>query len=318
MKILITGAAGFIGSNLIDSLIKDNQYQIIGIDNFDNFYEREIKVANLKNALGNINFSFYELDILDRINLTNLFLDSCPDIVIHLAAKAGVRNSIQNPISYFEVNVLGTLNVLEAMRISESKKMIFASSSSVYGNCKDVPFREDMNVDNPISPYAASKKAGELLCHTYHHLYKMDIFCLRFFTVYGPRQRPDLAIHKFTKSIFRHEEIPLYGYGQTRRDYTHINDIIKGIKKSIELLKGYEILNLGGSKPISLEYLVNLLESITGKKARKKFLPIQDGDLLQTYADISRAREILGYTPEIEFEEGIIDFVNWFKQNNHV
>jgi UDP-glucuronate 4-epimerase len=312
-RVLITGAAGFIGSSLTDVLLNRGSYQIIGLDNFDDFYEREIKISNLKYAFLYKNFSFYDLDLRNKESLNELLQKINPEIVIHLAAKAGVRPSILDPQGYFDVNVHGTLNILEAMRMSDIKKLIFASSSSVYGNCKIAPFSEEMNVDNPISPYAASKKAGELLCHTYHHLHAMDIFCLRFFTVYGPRQRPDLAIHKFTKALLNGDEIPFYGDGSTRRDYTHINDIIHGIEKAIENLQGHEIFNLGESHTTSLEELVASLERATGKKAIKKMLPLQDGDVFQTYADISKAKNILGYMPSTDFNEGILDFVQWYK-----
>lgn len=314
-SVLITGASGFIGSSLTEKLLKRGNHQIIGVDNFDDYYDKSIKVVNLKSALSNSDFTFYELDIRDAHSLIDIFQIAKPDVVIHLAAKAGVRPSIQDPMGYFDVNVRGTLNVLEAMRISGTKKMIFASSSSVYGNGKVVPFNEDMNVDNPISPYAASKKAGELLCHTYHHLYDMDIFCLRFFTVYGPRQRPDLAIHKFTKAIIEGTEIPFYGDGTTRRDYTHINDIVHGISNAIDRLKGYEVINLGESQTTSLEELVCILEDVIGIKANKKRLPMQDGDVFQTYADISKAQNILGYQPSTDFKDGIIDFVEWYKRS---
>jgi len=315
IRILVTGAAGFIGSSLTDMLLKNEDHQIAGVDNFDEYYGKSIKKSNLESALNNPNFTFHELNILDAQSISMNFQDVKPDIVIHLAAKAGVRPSIQDPMDYFDVNVRGTLNVLEAMRSSGTKKMIFASSSSVYGNGKVVPFNEDMNVDNPISPYAASKKAGELLCHTYHHLYDMDIFCLRFFTVYGPRQRPDLAIRKFTKAIIEGTEIPFYGDGTTRRDYTHINDIVHGISNAIDRLKGYEVINLGESQTTSLEELVCILEDVIGIKANKKRFPMQDGDVFQTYADISKAQTILGYQPSTDFKDGIIDFVEWYKRS---
>jgi len=318
MNILITGVAGFIGSSLTDRILNVGGNQVIGLDNFDNFYDRKIKLANLKYALFNRNFSFFELDLRSKESLNELFQKISPDIVIHLAAKAGVRPSILDPQGYFDVNVHGTLNILEAMRSSGIKKLIFASSSSVYGNNDIAPFSEGMNVDNPISPYAASKKAGELLCHTYHHLHAMDIFCLRFFTVYGPRQRPDLAIHKFTKALFNGDKIPFYGDGSTRRDYTHINDIIHGIEKAIDNLQGYEIFNLGESHTTSLEELVAILEQATGKKANKKIFPMQEGDVLQTYADISKARQILGYTPTVKFEEGVFEYVKWFRKTHNV
>lgn len=315
MNILLTGAAGFIGSSLSDSLLKKGNIQIGGIDNFDEYYPKSIKLTNLESAMHNSNLTLYDIDIRDAKSLNKVFHDIKPDIVIHLAAKAGVRPSIQDPIGYYDVNVRGTLNVLEAMRISGTKKLIFASSSSVYGNGMVVPFSENLNVDNPISPYAASKKTGELLCHTYHHLYDMDIFCLRFFTVYGPRQRPDLAIRKFTKAIIEGAEIPFYGDGTTRRDYTHINDILHGLSNAIDRLKGYEVINLGESHTTSLEELVCILEDAIGKKANIKSLPMQDGDVFQTYADISKAKTILGYLPSTDFKDGIIDFVEWYKRS---
>lgn len=316
MIIFITGAAGFIGSSLTDMLLKNGNHQIIGLDNFDDYYDKCIKAANLESAFSNSDFIFYDSNILENQSLNRIFANTKPDIVIHLAAKAGVRPSIQDPMGYFDVNVKGTLNVLEAMRITGTKKLIFASSSSVYGNGQIVPFSEDMYVDNPISPYAASKKAGELLCHTYHHLHNMDIFCLRFFTVYGPRQRPDPAIRKFTKAIIEGTEIPFYGDGTTRRDYTHIDDIVQGIEKAIDRLKGYEVINLGESHTTSLGELVRILEEAIGIKAQKKMLPMQEGDVFQTYADISKAKNILGYMPSTDFYEGIIDFVRWYKTNN--
>jgi UDP-glucuronate 4-epimerase len=249
------------------------------------------------------------------------FLNSCfsgfrPDIVIHLAAKAGVRPSIKNPASYYDVNVNGTLNMLEAMRKNKIGRMLFASSSSVYGNNKKIPFAESDNVDFPVSPYAASKKACELLCHTYHHLFDMDIFCLRFFTVYGPRQRPDLAINKFTRALLNDEPITLFGDGSTSRDYTHISDILQGIGQAMENLKGFGIFNLGESNAISLKELVALLENSTGKKADIKYLPMQDGDVLRTFADISRAKSVLGYNPVVNIADGISNYVEWVRVNN--
>lgn len=304
----MTGAAGFIGSNLVDFLLK-TENQVMGIDNFDPFYDKAIKQHNLKDALKNPGFRFTEGDIRDP-----LFIDDCltgfrPEIIIHLAAKAGVRPSISNPQEYFNVNVTGTLNILEAMKKNSIKKMIFASSSSVYGNNTNVPFSETDNVDYPISPYAASKKAGELLCYTYHSLYRFDIFCLRFFTVYGSRQRPDLAINKFTNALLKDEQILLYGDGSTSRDYTYIDDIIKGITGSITNLKGYEIINLGESKTISLKNLVSVLEKYTKKKARLKYLPMQDGDVIQTFADISKAKKLINYMPQVDIETGIQNYI---------
>ncbi len=268
-----------------------------------------LKKHNIENAVKNPDYDFNEGDIRDAE-----FIDRClkiykPDIIIHLAAKAGVRPSLVNPQEYYDVNVRGTLNLLEAMRNNHIKKMIFASSSSVYGNNVKVPFCETDNVDYPISPYAASKKAGELLCHTYYHLYNFDIFCLRFFTVYGPRQRPDLAIHKFTSALLNDEFITLYGDGSSRRDYTHIYDIIQGIEGAIKKLKGFDIFNLGESATVSLINLVAILEKYTNKKARIKYLPVQAGDAIQTFADITKAKEKLSYNPVMDIETGLMEYV---------
>lgn len=311
-KILVTGAAGFIGSNLVDSLLSD-EFQVYGIDNFDPFYERRIKELNIAEALKCPGYQFAEGDIRDEGFMSRCLVDFLPDVIIHLAAKAGVRPSLANPGIYFDVNIMGTLNILEMMRKHGVNKLIFASSSSVYGNNKKVPFAESDNVDFPISPYAASKKAGELLCHTYHHLYGTDVFCLRFFTVYGPRQRPDLAIHKFTKAALNDDIIYLYGDGSSSRDYTHIQDIIKGINGAIEKVRGFEIFNLGDAKPVSLSDLVKLIEKYSGKKLNTKNLPLQEGDVLATFADISKARKVLDYLPQIDIESGIKTYFDWIK-----
>lgn len=315
IKILITGAAGFIGSNLTDSLLNLG-HAVLGIDNFDSFYGRSIKEANIRVALQNNSFTLMEGDIRDKEFLDKCFSFFKPELVIHLAAKAGVRPSIANPVEYYDVNVMGTLNILEIMKKYNLKKLIFASSSSVYGNNKKVPFSEADPVDNPISPYAATKKAGELLCHTYHHLYDFDIFCLRFFTVYGSRQRPDLAIHKFTKAILENETITLYGDGSSRRDYTHIDDIVEGVLDAMKNLKGFDIFNLGESDTTPLLNLVSIIETATNKKAILKFLPMQDGDVVQTYADISKSRKFLGYNPKVKIEAGIERFVDEFSVIN--
>jgi UDP-glucuronate 4-epimerase len=319
IRIFVTGAAGFIGSNLVDALLESGN-KVFGIDNFDTYYERSIKEGNIRNAKNHQEFQFKEGDIRDGTFLNNCFAKFNPDLIVHLAAKAGVRPSIINPQDYYDVNVMGTLNLLETMRKHNVRKIIFASSSSVYGNNTKVPFSEADNVDYPISPYAASKKAGELLCHTYTHLFSFDVYCLRFFTVYGPRQRPDLAIHKFTKALFNNETIPLYGDGTTKRDYTHISDILQGIMSSIDRIKhltGYNIFNLGESRTISLIELVKLLEKYTGRKAKLNYLPLQDGDVSQTYADISKAREILKYSPGISIEKGLEDFTKWYISVNN-
>lgn len=314
MNILVTGAAGFIGSHVGEYLIgKGNS--VIGLDNFDGFYSRKIKESNLKVLLQSKQFSFREADIRDRKALDDIFARTPIDVVIHLAAKAGVRPSIDSIEEYYDVNVSGTVNLLESMRIHGVKKMIFASSSSIYGNNTKVPFSESDRVDNPISPYASTKKSGELLCHVYSHLHHFDITCLRFFTVYGPRQRPDLAIHKFTGLIDEGAPIPFYGDGSTSRDYTYIDDIVKGIYCALEFLDGFRIYNLGESRIINLSVLVNTIEKALGKKAVLNHLPLQPGDVSRTYADISKAKAEIGYHPSYEFEAGIEEFIAWYRNN---
>jgi UDP-glucuronate 4-epimerase len=311
-RILITGAAGFIGSNLADDLLQ-NGFRILAIDNFDPFYKRSIKETHIKEALKNPEYQFEEGDIRDPEFMGRCFKSFKPDVIIHLAAKAGVRPSLHDPHLYFDVNVMGTLNVLDMMKKYNLSKMIFASSSSVYGNNMKVPFAETDNVDFPISPYASSKKSGELLCHTFHHLYDFDVYCLRFFTVYGPRQRPDLAIHKFIKAILEDDYIYLYGDGTTSRDYTYIDDIINGIKGAIKKVKGFEVYNLGDSRPVQLSDLITLIEKSAGRKARLKYMPQQEGDVTRTFADISKARRELGYNPNTDIESGIKKYFDWFK-----
>ncbi|MDP4222310.1 MAG: GDP-mannose 4,6-dehydratase [Bacteroidota bacterium] len=314
-RILITGVAGFIGSSLADNLIRNNCI-VFGIDNFDPFYERSVKEKNIADVSKQPGFSFQEGDIRDSHFIERCILEFRPDVIVHLAAKAGVRPSIKDPATYYDVNVAGTLTILEVMKKNSIKKMIFASSSSVYGNNEKVPFSEKDNVDYPISPYAATKKAGELLCHTFHHLYEMDIFCLRFFTVYGPRQRPDLAIYKFTRAIMKEEPLTLYGDGTSSRDYTYIDDIVHGIKLAISRVRGFEVINLGDSEPVSLGELVRLLEKITCRKAVRHYLPAQEGDVFRTYADIRKAGKMLNYKPATNIESGIARFVEWFRENN--
>ncbi len=310
MRILVTGGAGFIGSNLVDKLLIDG-HEIACVDNFDKFYSRTIKEKNIENALRNSNFHLKEVNITRYEELEKVFSDVKPELVIHLAAKAGVRPSIVDPAGYYQVNVIGTLNVLEAMKKNNVKKMLFASSSSVYGNNLKVPFSESDPVDNPISPYAATKKSGELLCHTYHYLYNFDIYCLRFFTVYGPRQRPDLAIHKFTNKILQGEEIDIFGDGSSSRDYTYIDDIVGGLMSCIDKLKGFEVINLGESQTITLKEMLSLLEESLQIKAKTRTLPMQQGDVNRTFADISKAKALLNYAPKWDVKSGILEFVKW-------
>lgn len=307
---LITGAAGFIGSTLVDRLLS-SENQVYGVDNFDPFYGEEIKRRNIKDALANDKFVLYEGDFGDAALLDKIFSAGEFDCVIHLAAKAGVRPSILDPKGYYQVNVMSTLSLLEAMKRNNLTKLVFASSSSVYGNNDSVPFQETDSVDEPISPYASTKKAGELLCHTYHHLHGFDIFCLRFFTVYGPRQRPDLAIHKFTERILKNDQIELYGDGSSARDYTYVDDIVEGVCAAMEKVKGFEVINLGESNTIQLKDLVSKLENVIGKKAMIKRMPEQPGDVKRTYANISKAKQLLGYSPRVSKEQGLEEFVKW-------
>lgn len=325
-NVLVTGGAGFIGSHLCEKLLLEGNKVII-IDNFNNFYNPKIKRNNIKEIKNTMikddikidKLELREGDFRDIDFLNEIFDNNHIDIMVHLAAMAGVRTSIENPQIYYDVNITGTLNLLEQCRRKNIKQFVFASSSSVYGNNEKVPFAETDIVDNPISPYAATKKSGELLCHTYHHLYDMSIASLRFFTVYGPRQRPDLAIHKFTKLINNNEAIPFFGDGSTSRDYTYIDDIVDGIMKSMEWAeknsKSYEVFNLGGDKTVSLKEMVENIEMALGKKAVINKLPMQPGDVNRTCADISHSKEILGYTPSTTFKQGIEHFTKWYLES---
>ncbi|QOW11179.1 NAD-dependent epimerase/dehydratase family protein [Kaistella flava (ex Peng et al. 2021)] len=340
MNYIVTGGSGFIGSHLVEHLLK-NGHSVINIDNFDDFYDYKIKIKNTLESVGEtLEFSFHEKeldikklifetssknyqlyyqDIRDKKGLKNIFQKHQIDMVIHLAALAGVRPSIEKPLEYEEVNIKGTMNLWELCKEFQIKKFINASSSSVYGNNEKTPFSEEDAVENPISPYAATKKCGEILGHVYHHLYGIDMIHLRFFTVYGPRQRPDLAIHKFTKLISEGQEIPFYGDGSTARDYTFIDDVIEGIHKSMMHIethdKVYEIINLGESEVINLNEMVETIENELEKKSLKKNLPLQPGDVEKTNANIQKAKTLIGYQPRTHFQNGIKKFVEWFLRN---
>ncbi len=315
MTILVTGAAGFIGSHLCETLLTDG-HRVIGLDNFDPFYPAPVKWGNVQWALSHPAFKLEEGDIRDRQLLRRIFTQQPVDVVIHLAAKAGVRPSILQPSEYFDVNVNGTLQILESMAETRVKRLLFASSSSVYGNQAKTPFSETDDVSHPISPYAASKRSGELLVHTWHHLYGMDVACLRLFTVYGPRQRPDLAIHKFAQLALENKPIPLYGDGKTRRDYTFVADIVQGMRQILELPSwGYEIFNLGGGRPVTLTDMVHALEAALGRTLEVQFMPKQPGDVEQTYADISKAFRYFGYRPRVDLPEGVRQFTTWLQRN---
>jgi UDP-glucuronate 4-epimerase len=311
MKVIVTGAAGFIGSFMCQRLLIDG-WAVVGVDDFDDFYDPKIKRSNIKDCLQNKRFRLVEGDIRDSAAMSNIAGQGA-DVIVHLAARAGVRPSIEQPALYADVNVNGTVSILEAAKKAGIKKFIFASSSSVYGNNKKVPFSEDDNVDFPISPYAATKKAGELICHTYHHLYEISITCLRYFTVYGPRQRPDLAIHKFARLIEQDKPIPVYGDGSMMRDFTYIDDIIDGTIAAINKCSGYNIYNLGESRPIKVNDLIVEIEKALGKKAIIERLPLQPGDVERTYADVTKAGRDLGYAPNTDISVGLKRFVEWLR-----
>ncbi len=317
MAVLITGAAGFIGSNLADRLLSRGT-EVVGLDNFDAYYDPAVKRKNLTRALENDEFHLVEGDIRDEAALSQAFDYEEISHVVHLAARAGVRASIQNPHLYADVNVNGTIRVLDASIKHKVHKLIFGSSSSVYGMNAKLPFSEDDPVERPVSPYAATKRAGELVCFAYHHLYQLPVCCLRFFTVYGPRQRPEMAIHKFTRLIDEGEELPFYGDGTSRRDYTFISDILDGIEAAMNLDCAFEIINLGDSAPVELSQLVSIIENTVGNKANIKPLPDQPGDVPVTYADISKAARLLDYAPQVPLLEGVARFVKWYhQQRNH-
>ncbi len=315
MNVIVTGAAGFIGSHLSERLVGSGQ-SVVGIDNFDPFYDEAIKKANIKELDKTESFRLERGDIRDADFIKKVFAQTKPNMVVHLAAKAGVRPSIADPVGYMDVNVNGTAVLLDAAQKADVKKFVFASSSSVYGNNKKVPFAESDNVDFPISPYAATKKAGELLCHTFSHIYRMDISCLRFFTVYGPRQRPDLAIHKFCGLIEQGVPIPVFGDGSMMRDFTYIDDIIDGVVSAMNNLGGCRIYNLGESKPVRLDALISMLEKALDKKAIIERKPVPPGDVKQTFADIAKAEKELGYRPSFDVEKGLDIFVDWLRQQN--
>ena len=313
-KILVTGGAGFIGSHLMERLLGEGR-AVINVDNFNDYYDPNVKRRNIEPLLQKADYRLMEGEILDYAFLKDVFSKERINIVVHLAARAGVRPSIMQPQLYQDVNVVGTTNLLELSRQFGVEKFIFGSSSSVYGENKKVPFSEDDPVDRPISPYAASKKAGELICYTYHHLYGLPTTCLRFFTVYGPRQRPDMAIHKFTRSIHNGGEIAMFGDGTSKRDYTFVSDIIEGICRAIEHCRGYHIYNLGESKTITLKELINLIAKCVGREPVIRELPLQAGDVPVTYADISKALNEIGFQPKVGIEQGIEAFVKWYSEN---
>lgn len=314
-SVIVTGAAGFIGSHVSEALIARG-YRVVGVDNFCDFYDRSWKEQNVR-AVGR-GLDLEEADITDAGAMGRIVGAVRPEGIIHLAAMAGVRPSIERPAYYTKVNLDGTTNLLQAAVDAKVGRFVFASSSSVYGNNVKVPFAETDDVSEPISPYAATKRAGELLCHTFHHLYKLPIACLRFFTVYGPRQRPDLAIHKFARMIQFGRPLPVFGDGSTSRDYTFISDIVGGILAAYDRNNAFRIYNLGGSDPVKLSDLIAGLERAMGRSAIIDRRPAQPGDVERTFADVTRSRAELGYAPRVRLQEGLERFAGWLKANLHL
>ncbi|MBV8858281.1 MAG: GDP-mannose 4,6-dehydratase [Acidobacteria bacterium] len=316
-NVLVTGGAGFIGSHLVARLLAEGRWRVTVVDDFNDFYDPALKRRNVEPHLGRGDFALREADIRDRAALGEVFKGAGFDCIVHLAARAGVRPSLAEPVLYTETNIDGTVNLLELARAHGVRQFVFGSSSSVYGENEKVPFAEDDPIFKPISPYAATKAAGELLCHTYSHLFGLRCIALRFFTVYGARQRPDLAIHKFARLISEGKPIPVFGDGTTRRDYTYVDDIVAGVRAALDYeASDYEVVNLGGSRTVSLSELIALLERELGRKAVIDRQPTQPGDVPRTYADVSKARRLLGYDPRTPIEEGIRRFVEWFKGND--
>ncbi len=313
--ILVTGGAGFIGSHLCEKLLEIG-YRVVCVDNFDDYYNPKIKEKNIRACLKDSNFKLYKADIRDFHELERIFENNKIDKITHLAAKAGVRSSLKNPELYKEVNVNGTLNLLELANRFHIKNFVFASSSSVYGLNKKIPFSEDDKISKMVSPYAETKRTAEIFCEQYHKMFRMNIICLRYFTVYGPRGRPDMAPLKFTKLINSGKKIPVYGDGSSERDYTYITDAVDGTVRALNKNMGFEIINIGNSTKVSLRHFISLIEKNLGKKADIKQLPMQPGDVPLTYADIKKAERLLGWKPKINIEEGIKRLAEWYKADS--
>jgi len=313
MICLVTGSAGFIGFHVAKTLLKRGD-RVIGIDNMNNYYDPKLKEDRCAILRGAEDFTFYKMDLCDREGLETVFKEHKIDKVCHLAAQAGVRYSLIDPFVYQRSNLEGFLNILHLSKEYGVKNFVFASSSSVYGNNQKVPFSETDPVDHPISLYAATKKAGELMAHTYHHLYKLPCVGLRFFTVYGPYGRPDMALFKFTKNIIEDKEIEVYNFGNMRRDFTYIDDIVQGVVPALDREFAFEIINLGNNRPVALDHFISCIEHELGKSAKKKMLPLQAGDVVETYADIDKAKRLLGFEPKTTVDEGVKRFVAWYKE----
>jgi UDP-glucuronate 4-epimerase len=309
-RILVTGAAGFIGSTLVDALLDEGR-EVVGFDSFDPFYAERLKLQNLADARASDRFELIRGDVRDGKAFDQTVSSESIDCIVHLAAKAGVRPSLEQPALYADVNVNGTSVVLESAVRHEVSRVVFASSSSVYGERDEGPFHEDDRVDFPISPYAATKRAGELIAHSFHHAHGIDVSCIRFFTAYGPRQRPDLAIRRFAERMQRSEPLPIYGDGSALRDFTFVGDVVDGLVRAIDTSLGFAVLNFGAGKPITVNQLIEQLEASLGVKADRRYEAARTGDVSRTWADISAARKALGYAPKVGLEEGLARFVAW-------
>ena len=314
---LVTGAAGFIGFHVAKSLLKDG-IEVIGIDNLNPYYDVSLKNARLAQLTAQQNFTFYHDDIKDLDALKNIFSSHKIERICNLAAQAGVRYSMEDPFVYQESNIKGFLNLLEMARQYPPKNFVYASSSSVYGNNKELPFRVEDNVDTPISLYAATKKSNELMAYTYSHLFNIPLTGLRYFTVYGPWGRPDMALFLFTSAILKGKAIDIYNFGKMKRDFTYIDDIVNGTISSLDNPFTYEIFNLGNSKTVELMELITIIEEELGINAKKNFLPLQPGDVPETYADIAKSKNMLGYNPKTSISSGVKKFIAWYREYNNV
>ncbi len=312
MSIAVTGGAGFIGSHVCEALLGKG-LDVVCIDNFNDYYNPKFKEENISECLKNKNFKLHRKDITNINDLRTVFKKNKIEKVIHLAARAGVRPSIEQPVLYEQANVLGTLNMLMMAKDFKAENFVFGSSSSIYGNTKEIPFSESSKTDSPVSPYAATKKSAELMCHAYSHMYNIPMTCLRLFTAYGPRGRPDMAPYKFTELIYNNKELEMFGDGKTKRDYTYVKDIVDGILAAVGKEFKFEVINLGNSKPVELRQFISIIEENLGKKAKIKKMPLQPGEVDVTYADVKKAERLLTWKPKTDIKNGMKKFIEWYK-----